>query len=81
VIKQKATETRAKVQGGFKPVTNGHRHAHVDDAVPGQPNGKKQKSINGFGTVHDVVMDEARQQHHQQEATLGPDEGDVHMTG
>ncbi|KAG8166481.1 hypothetical protein KVR01_002170 [Diaporthe batatas] len=73
-IKHKAAETRAKLQGG-KPAGG---DGHVDDAAAaaGQPNGKKHKSINGFG-VHDVVKDEAQ---HVAQAS-GPDDGDVHMTG
>lgn len=69
-IKHKAAETRAKLQGG-KPA--GER---ADEAA-GQPNGKKQKSINGFG-VHDVVK---RAEDEVQQAPPGPGDGDVHMTG
>lgn len=80
-IKQKAAETRAKLQGGGKPAGP---DGPADDAAaaPGQPNGKKQKSINGFG-VHDVVKDEAQQQQQQQHAAPAPglDDEDVHMTG
>ncbi|KAH8750601.1 hypothetical protein F5883DRAFT_224295 [Diaporthe sp. PMI_573] len=68
-IKHRAAETRAKLQGS-KLAGDGRAHE-----AAGQPNGKRQKSINGFG-VHDVVKDEAHQQ-----AALGPEDGDVHMTG
>lgn len=67
-IKHKAAETRAKLQGG-KPAGD-----HADDA--GQPNGKKQKSINGFG-VHDVV----KRPEDEEQAPGGTGDGDVHMTG
>lgn len=67
-IKHKAAETRAKLQGG-KPAGD-----HADEA--GQPNGKKHKSINGFG-VHDVVKRAEDEEH----APAGPGDGDVHMTG
>lgn len=67
-IKHKAAETRAKLQGG-KPAGD-----HADEA--GQPNGKKQKSINGFG-VHDVV----KRLEDEEQAPAGTGDGDVHMTG
>lgn len=67
-IKHKAAETRAKLQGG-KPAGD-----HADEA--GQPNGKKQKSINGFG-VHDVV----KRPEDEEQAPGGTGDGDVHMTG
>lgn len=67
-IKHKAAETRAKLQGG-KPAGD-----HADEA--GQPNGKKQKSINGFG-VHDVV----KRAEDEERTPAGPGDGDVHMTG
>lgn len=67
-IKHKAAETRAKLQGGK---TAGEQ---ADEA--GQPNGKKQKSINGFG-VHDVV----KRAEDDEQAPVGPADGDVHMTG
>lgn len=68
-IKHKAAETRAKLQGG-KPSGD-----HADEA--GQPNGKKQKSINGFG-VHDVV----KTADDEGQPPVGPGgDGDVHMTG
>lgn len=67
-IKHKAAETRAKLQGG-KPAGD-----HADDA--GQPNGKKQKSINGFG-VHDVV----KRPEDEEQVPGGTGDGDVHMTG
>lgn len=67
-IKHKAAETRAKLQGG-KPAGD-----RADEA--GQPNGKKQKSINGFG-VHDVV----KRPEDEEQAPTNPGDGDVHMTG
>ncbi|KAL1879752.1 hypothetical protein Daus18300_001589 [Diaporthe australafricana] len=67
-IKHKAAETRAKLQGGK---TAGEQ---ADEA--GQPNGKKQKSINGFG-VHDVVKGAGD----EEQAPVGPADADVHMTG
>lgn len=68
-VKQKATETRAKLQGGKSAGEQGEQAA-------GQPNGKRQKSINGFG-VHDVVKkgDEG------EEAAVDSADGDVQMTG
>lgn len=69
-IKHKAAETRAKLQGGGKPAGD-----RADDA--GQPNGKKQKSINGFG-VHDVVK---RPEDEEQAPVVTPGDGDVQMTG
>ncbi|KAK7749026.1 hypothetical protein SLS53_001052 [Cytospora paraplurivora] len=67
-IKQKAAETRAKLQGGKTAGEPG------DEA--GLPNGKRQKSLNGFG-VHDVVKktDEA------EGPRVDPTDGDVQMTG
>ncbi|ROW14515.1 hypothetical protein VPNG_03154 [Cytospora leucostoma] len=67
-IKQKAAETRAKLQGGKTAGEPG------DEA--GLPNGKRQKSLNGFG-VHDVVKksDEA------EVPRVDPTDGDVQMTG
>lgn len=67
-IKQKAAETRAKLQGG-KP-------AGEQGDESGLPNGKRQKSLNGFG-VHDVVKksDEA------EGPRVDPTDGDVQMTG
>lgn len=67
-IKHKAAETRAKLQGG-KPAGE-----QADEA--GQPNGKKQKSINGFG-VHDVV----KRAEDDEQTHMGVGDGDVHMTG
>ncbi|ROW09625.1 hypothetical protein VMCG_02590 [Cytospora schulzeri] len=68
-IKQKAAETRAKLQGGKTAGEQG-------DEAAGQPNGKRQKSINGFG-VHDVV----KKNDAGEEAAVDSADGDVQMTG
>ncbi|POS77373.1 hypothetical protein DHEL01_v204225 [Diaporthe helianthi] len=81
-IKHKAAETRAKLQGAKPAGADPPADDDAPAAAAGQPNGKKQKSINGFG-VHDVVKDEAQQlQEHQHAVPVSvPDDGDVHMTG
>ncbi|ROW05478.1 hypothetical protein VSDG_00035 [Cytospora chrysosperma] len=68
-VKQKAAETRAKLQGGKSAGEQG-------DEAPGQPNGKRQKSINGFG-VHDVV----KKSDEGLGAAVDSADGDVQMTG
>ena len=67
-VRQKAAETRAKLQGGKSA------GEQVDET--GQPNGKRQKSINGFG-VHDVV----KKNDEGQRPGVDQTDGDVQMTG
>lgn len=67
-MKQKAAETRARLQGGKSAGEQGEEAA--------QPNGKRQKSINGFG-VHDVV----KKHDDGERPPVDPTDGDVQMTG
>lgn len=68
-MRQKAAETRARLQGGKSAGEQGEEPA-------GQPNGKRQKSLNGFG-VHDVV----KKSNEGGGPGVDPADGDVQMTG